>query len=220
MKLKKIASLALAGIMAVSMLAGCNGSSNQEDSSSSSEPTAPTGYTATIYDLTTAQTKSVLKTKENATLTAAMDAVEAVFQPGYINNYKIAGADSLCAFDDGSLTNKALYDALNSKLGVNYVVNAVSGRNYNKMNDSAATPKTNEDKTYVGLYCISSALNDSNINKLVAAEVDRLMGSVKNNTVNGDTVDWYLTVDKFAEGTTNDGATIVMIAIERATTKA
>ena len=30
MKLKKIASLALAGIMAVSMLAGCNGGGNQQ----------------------------------------------------------------------------------------------------------------------------------------------------------------------------------------------
>ena len=41
MKLKKIASLALAGIMAVSMLAGCNGSSGNGTNppASSSEPT-------------------------------------------------------------------------------------------------------------------------------------------------------------------------------------
>ena len=218
MKLKKIASLALAGIMAVSMLTAC-GEGTGNSGSSSSEITAPTGYTSTIYDLTSAQTKSVLKTKENATLTAAMDAVEAVFQPGYISTYKTA--TTLSAFDNqGPASTKALYDALNSKLGANYVVNAVTGVDYNKMNDSAANPKTNEDKTYVGLYYISSALNDSNINKEVATEVNRLMEDVKNNTVNGDTVDWYLTVDKFAEGTTNDGATIVMIAIERATTKA
>ena len=37
MKLKKIASLALAGIMAVSMLAGCG------EAASSSEPTTPPG---------------------------------------------------------------------------------------------------------------------------------------------------------------------------------
>ena len=34
MKLKKIASLALAGIMAVSMLAGCNGAASNSGSSS------------------------------------------------------------------------------------------------------------------------------------------------------------------------------------------
>ena len=204
--------------MAVSMLAGCKDGGNSNSGSSSSEPTAPTGYTATIYDLTSAQTKSVLKTKENATLTAAMDAVEAVFQPGYINKYKTAGANGLVAFKaNGSTESGALYAALNSKLGANYAVNAITSNNeYNKMNGTT----TNTDKTYVGLYCISSALNDSNINKEVATEVNRLMEDVKNNTVNGDTVDWYLTVDKFAEGTTNDGATIVMIAIERATTKA
>ena len=217
MKLKKIASLALAGIMAVSMLAGCKDGGNSNSGSSSSEPTAPTGYTATIYDLTSAQTKSVLKTKENATLTAAMDAVEAVFQPGYINKYKTAGANGLVAFaETGSTESGALYAALKSKLGANYTTNTITSGNYNKMNGTT----TNTDKTYVGLYCISSALNDSNINKEVATEVNRLMEDVKNNTVNGDTVDWYLTVDKFAEGTTNDGATIVMIAIERATTKA
>ena len=38
MKLKKIASLMLAGIMAVSMLAGCNGSTPVDDDPASSTP--------------------------------------------------------------------------------------------------------------------------------------------------------------------------------------
>ena len=45
MKLKKIASLALAGIMAVSMLAGCNGSSS---SSTTTDPEATTGIVAAV----------------------------------------------------------------------------------------------------------------------------------------------------------------------------
>ena len=51
MKLKKIASLALAGIMAVSMLAGCNGSSNNGTNppASSSEPTT-TGLVSAVKD--------------------------------------------------------------------------------------------------------------------------------------------------------------------------
>ena len=49
MKLKKIASLALAGIMAVSMLAGCKDGTNQEDpSSSSSEVTVTSGAAAAL----------------------------------------------------------------------------------------------------------------------------------------------------------------------------
>ena len=51
MKLKKIASLALAGIMAVSMLAGCNGSSDNGTNppASSSEPTT-TGLVSAVKD--------------------------------------------------------------------------------------------------------------------------------------------------------------------------
>ena len=48
MKLKKIASLALAGIMAVSMLAGCNGSNgNEQPPASSSEPTT-SGFATSV----------------------------------------------------------------------------------------------------------------------------------------------------------------------------
>ena len=49
MKLKKIASLALAGIMAVSMLAGCKDGGNSNSGSSSSEDTSTTsGYSAML----------------------------------------------------------------------------------------------------------------------------------------------------------------------------
>ena len=49
MKLKKIASLMLAGIMAVSMLAGCKSGSKEENSgASSSEPTTVSGAAAGI----------------------------------------------------------------------------------------------------------------------------------------------------------------------------
>ena len=44
MKLKKIASLALAGIMAVSMLAGCKDGGKKNGSSSSRTPIPPASY--------------------------------------------------------------------------------------------------------------------------------------------------------------------------------
>ena len=60
MKLKKIASLMLAGVMAVSMLAGCG-----EGSSSSSEPTTPpvttTGLAAALNNARTDYAKNALK---------------------------------------------------------------------------------------------------------------------------------------------------------------
>ena len=80
MKLKKIASLMLAGIMAVSMLAGCKGNTiNENPGSSSSEPTAPAGYSKMLHEhLSPSAQKSVTPVDSdavNSALRAAMDFV-------------------------------------------------------------------------------------------------------------------------------------------------
>ena len=76
MKLKKIASLMLAGVMAVSMLAGCGESS----SSSSSEPTTPpvttTGLAAALNDARTEYAKEIgLTYEEDSTLASILSTV-------------------------------------------------------------------------------------------------------------------------------------------------
>ena len=78
MKLKKIASLALAGIMAVSMLAGCKDGGNGNSGSSSSENTnTVTGYSASVQAKlsNTAQKKVALSDSAdlNSALQAAME---------------------------------------------------------------------------------------------------------------------------------------------------
>ena len=50
MKLKKIASLLLAGVMAASMLAGCNTTSNQPENPTDPEEPTTSGYTAVLKD--------------------------------------------------------------------------------------------------------------------------------------------------------------------------
>ena len=50
MKLKKIASLALAGVMAVSMLAGCQNTSVNPEPTPNPDPTPATGYSAKLGD--------------------------------------------------------------------------------------------------------------------------------------------------------------------------
>ena len=212
MKLKKIVSLALAGVLAVSMLAGCKGDATNNAGSSSSETTTVGGYTATIYDLTKSNTQSVMKTKNNTTLTAAFDEVERVFESDYIAAFKGVGTNALTLVDTANTNgSKQICDALKGKLGSNYVI----------QNDTVMeTPPKNEDKVFVNLYCISAETTDTVLDNMVAAKVDALMANVKTNVSGSDTVDYYLTVDKFTEGTVNNGATIVMIAIERDTTKA
>ena len=77
MKLKKIASLMLAGIMAVSMLAGCNGNTINDDPAQSEEPSAPAGYSALVQEgLSNTATKKVSlndSTELNNALKAAME---------------------------------------------------------------------------------------------------------------------------------------------------
>ena len=211
MKLKKIASLMLAGIMAVSMLAGC------KDAASSSEPTEPEtpvvgGYTATIYDLTGGTTKSVLKTKDNATLTTAFDRAEEQFMASYIDTFAQTSLSKVWGPVTTADPGPIVLDALDKNLGVNYVVDTG--------NSDVSIASKADDKVYVSLYCITAGVNETNLNKDVAAKVDAMMVGIKNNVSGSDTVDYYLTVDKFTKGSTNDGATVVMIAIERVTTKA
>ena len=75
MKLKKIASLALAGIMAVSMLAGCSGKTeNEENNGNQNQVTA-----ATVADyansLLNKEQKNVFEFENSADLTAALKKV-------------------------------------------------------------------------------------------------------------------------------------------------
>ena len=74
MKLKKIASLALAGVMAVSMLAGCSTTSAKpEDPTTPEEPTA-TGYSVELAaNLSDAAKKDYITYEDNADDIAALE---------------------------------------------------------------------------------------------------------------------------------------------------
>ena len=72
MKLKKIASLALAGIMAVSMLAGCNGSTSQEDPSSSSQVPATSNAVEYANNMLSAAQKKIFEFGDDINLNKAL----------------------------------------------------------------------------------------------------------------------------------------------------
>ena len=75
MKLKKIASLALAGIMAVSMLAGCGEGNGNGNSGSSSENTNTTaGYSSTLAEnLSAAAKEDYITYQDNSADAAALE---------------------------------------------------------------------------------------------------------------------------------------------------
>ena len=75
MKLKKIASLALAGIMAVSMLAGCNGGNGGNGDDVIVTPPTDTSFAASVNAELNDKQKAILTFESDATLDTALKAV-------------------------------------------------------------------------------------------------------------------------------------------------
>ena len=76
MKLKKIASLMLAGVMAVSMLAGCGESSSSSSSKPTTPPVTTTGLAAALNDARTKYAKEIgLTYEEDSTLASILSTV-------------------------------------------------------------------------------------------------------------------------------------------------
>ena len=118
MKLKKIASLMLAGVMAVSMLAGCG----EGSSSSSSEPTNPvtpvaTGIAGAVNAARNDYAKNSLKLTYNESSSLA-EILQTVAQDKYGKDSKavkeIAGPDGYA--DAVEAKNSDMYSKISSKL--------------------------------------------------------------------------------------------------------
>ena len=73
MKLKKIASLALAGIMAVSMLTACDTTSVDPEPTPNPDPTPSTGYSSMLEDKMSVQVTDKTVFRDDANLNAALD---------------------------------------------------------------------------------------------------------------------------------------------------
>ena len=120
MKLEKIASLALAGVMAVSMLAGCKGNGTDNAGSSSSEQTATaTGYSAKLADeMKDLAAEDYISFKDNASDETALKAAVAGLSNqtvGVSNNSNIVWMQSASRvatdFDDKAKLDEYFVDS-------------------------------------------------------------------------------------------------------------
>ena len=124
MKLKKIASLALAGIMAVSMLAGCKDGGNGNSGSSSSENTNTTsGYSAMLGQkaadtLSKADNADLFTFADNADDQKALEKVirEEVSQANIVS-YIQSTSVTRCAV--GGAVSQSIYNAFEDEAGLN-----------------------------------------------------------------------------------------------------
>ena len=164
MKLKKIASLMLAGVMAVSMLAGCSNGTKPDDDKK--DPTVNTGMAGNVIAaLDEDTTKNVEFTADSNLETVLKKAVQ---NAGFDNLRKQVNASALNAIDSDI-----------SKDGVLANVGTGGG--------SEETDKKESKATYV-VTLKSNGMNDSTVVKQLASQVDSMkFGKVDASSI---TVGW------------------------------
>ena len=162
MKLKKIASLMLAGVMAVSMLAGCGESS----SSSSSEPTTPpvttTGLAAALNDARTKYAKEIgLTYEEDSTLASILSTVaHDKFDKDPTTLENLAGTNS---FGGVNLYNNTKHDEMLDKISdklIGGVKDWVSG--------GANTLTASGTFNYLNLYTVGGNYSIEEVGNMIA----------------------------------------------------
>ena len=207
MKLKKIASLALAGIMAVSMLAGCKDGGNSNSGSSSTPTTPASGYAATIL----ADTDDAQKYMTAGANTKIDQAVAAIATTG--------GADSI---NSTTLTSWTIGQ---SKVKTAKLI--MTGANYWEKFSTNATPENGDqgtnmlvnkkDGTFYSLYFVDKKVGDTMIDNLVASELDRIVKAdiAGQNIGAGDSYSYTVDIAKadWADITEKDKAGAVVIGI-------
>ena len=172
MKLKKIASLMLAGIMAVSMLAGCkSGNANNGGAgSSSSEQTNTSGYTASVMADADATAKAMFKTGSSTQLE---DAVKYAAANGSVQNPR----ENL----DVLSSNTVFADLAQVYMGnADYTGIGGNGAYYRSFEQLWGT----DDVTVYTLLTIKRAYNDDLVDRNVVAAVNDLAGILDTQTKN------------------------------------
>ena len=206
MKLKKIASLALAGVMALTMLAGCATTNDKGDDNTGDKPpvidTTPTGYSATILSGTNASTKDLMTAADSDMLSDAVVAAAESINEGYVikqlqdNSGKLIKSGRVA---EGVLKTFALNLARDVELQrVDFDMYDFDVINGGK---------------YVGLYAFSLDPQESDVNRAVSGVVDDIMKGMSDHY--GQTsVAYTLSVSKAQVGTVANGVILVGIMVD------
>ena len=221
MKLKKIASLALAGVMALTMLAGCKTTSAGDDDTvvPPAEDTTPVGYSATILNGTSSNTKSLMTSADSAMLADAVEAAaSSIVSMNDIHDMlhmsEVASAKNAVWYNQNNTTHKVI-DGFKDNLAEDVIYDYIEMHKgfWDMPAEKSGTQR------YVGLYVYNRALNDTQVNNDVAGIVNTIMGNEKDH-VNATEIDYTLSVAKADVGTEANGVVLVGIMITRSYTHA
>ena len=176
MKLKKIASLALAGIMAVSMLAGCKDGGNSNSGSSSENTNTTSNVTESVLAKSSKAVNNVLTVNADDTLDEAV-----TFAAENAGN---AGSNNVLTHL--ASTHPYAVNAMNVASDSDWFYTTQSVENY-KFNST----NNHDDKTFWSLYIVTAPKTNDWILGEVADKLDQM---VKNTTMDGQNCEYSVRV--------------------------
>lgn len=169
MKLKKIASLMLAGVMAVSMLAGCEGNTKPTDPTDPIEP-GTNGISAAVEERMTDEIPSYVDFKDSTDLDADLKyAVEFAGVTNVLPQYVLY--DHLVEINANNLGHD-IYDRLFTATGATGVETFNIGSNYILEQAETGASVTIPDAVAVKLYVVSSTIGENALKQMVAEKID------------------------------------------------
>ena len=174
MKLKKIASLMLAGVMAVSMLTACDTTSNEQPTQPEQPTTPATGYSATVQEKLSTIAKVKLTLSDDAKLDDALDYAVGFASANKIGDWYI-GHDDMAIINTKNGTSAGdvaehvieVMDANKDGLGkgdASAIKNFLSPNNDNYSKD---------DQDIVFTYIINGHAKMNNVLELVAEDISK-----------------------------------------------
>ena len=182
MKLKKIASLALAGIMAVSMLAGCNGAS----SSNPTEPENPvvpngTNIAGYVNGLLSEDVSKNITFVDDAELRAAL--TEVAGKSSNIDSANIKTKNKIIDVNAGC--NQTLVGKVKEEFTSGMIETSGIGNWVKK------TPTTNDGVDYyLEVYLLDGDMTEMNVATAVYDGYSSWLAGMTNTSVSGKKCDW------------------------------
>ena len=208
MKLKKIASLMLAGVMAVSMLTACGSNAiDEQPPVDNGNDTTVTGYSAKLQSELSAVSQSKLKLSDDADLNKALeyavgnignDSLTAGFFYSAIKGGNVYYLPSNVGYDSAVRVVNDVRDALDVHSGLTWhqdvgtsilMLNPTSGV-YNATTDKLANGDNKYDKDNVNtviVFAVNDGVNLNNVMDNIASQIDSTIQELDDNyDINGD----------------------------------
>ena len=180
MKLKKIASLMLAGIMAVSMLAGCKGNTISEQPNEQPEEPTTSGYSAVFEDAMDPDViaDGKITMSDNADLTARLNKAIGNLSADTIDDFYNGGSQQVVLhFADGAAYEdlKVIADLMDAE---NDGTTQAFGGDAGMLADMDDVTTA---KTVTLLYAVNSAVDANEAVEQVARRLDKKIGDLPIN---------------------------------------